>query len=288
MSNFLKLLKYEVRYYAKLLPGILLALMLFSIIGGLQYRFGDADTKVTVEVKDGVTTTTETTHTSTVTFAWDFGTPSPFSFNTENTMAVSLQIIYGILIIAAFVLMIVGIAQRFYRNLLKNEGYLMLSLPVSPAVHITIKFVGALLMVVVLTLGVYLSGVIYLACANQLQTLTGYLAQMEIALLSGYGTRDRMSLIGIMIVMEGISKQLLLYVVILVGTLLPRFKVPASIALFFAISWLESLLLKLIAPGIYWEMATASLAIHAYVPIAFIALHFVLAVWLLRKKFNLE
>lgn len=52
---------------------------------------------------------------------------------------------YFFLIIAVFVVTLVIIIQRFYRNLLGDEGYLMFTLPVKPWQHITNKLLTAVM-----------------------------------------------------------------------------------------------------------------------------------------------
>ena len=54
--------------------------------------------------------------------------------------------VYVLLIIAIFALTFVVMIQRFYKNLLKDEGYLMFTLPVSVSQHILSKAVMALVM----------------------------------------------------------------------------------------------------------------------------------------------
>jgi len=51
--------------------------------------------------------------------------------------------IYGLLIAAAFVATFIVLLQRFYRNLLKDEGYLMFTLPVKPWQHIAVKTINS-------------------------------------------------------------------------------------------------------------------------------------------------
>ena len=48
-------------------------------------------------------------------------------------------ILYGCIIVAIFVISLLVMIQRFYRNLLKEEGYLMFTLPVPPRNHIFAK-----------------------------------------------------------------------------------------------------------------------------------------------------
>ncbi len=65
-----------------------------------------------------------------------------------NFVAGMSMFTYVILVLAIFVLTYVVMIQRFYKNLLGDEGYLMFTLPVKPSSHILAKlFVSTLWMV---------------------------------------------------------------------------------------------------------------------------------------------
>ena len=68
------------------------------------------------------------------------GTP-----NLESMLKGISISLYVILIIAVFVLTLVIVIQRFYKNLLGDEGYLMFTLPVKAWQHILSKFLTAVI-----------------------------------------------------------------------------------------------------------------------------------------------
>jgi len=78
----------------------------------------------------------------------------------ETTENFNLQIfirglgmaLYFFLILAVFVVTLVLIIQRFYKNLLGDEGYLMFTLPVKPWQHILNKLLTALIWCVLSTI----------------------------------------------------------------------------------------------------------------------------------------
>ena len=76
-------------------------------------------------------------------------------------VAVPLLVLFA-LYIAAFVVALLYVLQRFYRGLLGNEGYLMFTLPVSPAQLIGAKALTALILEVVSVVVAILGGVIIL------------------------------------------------------------------------------------------------------------------------------
>src|SRR5680860_1037839 len=56
------------------------------------------------------------------------------------TPAILSMIIYIIIMVGMFVMTFLMMIQRFYKNLLSDEGYLMLTLPTKPWKHITSNF----------------------------------------------------------------------------------------------------------------------------------------------------
>lgn len=60
-----------------------------------------------------------------------------------SALATVMAVMYVMVIIAAFVITLIVIIQRFYKNLLTDEGYLMFTLPVKAHSHITSKGIVA-------------------------------------------------------------------------------------------------------------------------------------------------
>ncbi|MEI3280961.1 MAG: hypothetical protein V8R46_09675 [Eubacterium ramulus] len=54
-------------------------------------------------------------------------------------------LIYGLLIVALMIVTIVMVLQRFYKNLLKGEGYLMHTLPVPTWMLVASKVISSLI-----------------------------------------------------------------------------------------------------------------------------------------------
>ncbi len=63
-----------------------------------------------------------------------------------NAIAVVISgLIYGLLIVALMIVTIVMVLQRFYKNLLKGEGYLMHTLPVPTWMLVASKVISSLI-----------------------------------------------------------------------------------------------------------------------------------------------
>lgn len=65
--------------------------------------------------------------------------------------------IYFFIIVATFIITLVVMIQRFYKNLLSDEGYLMFTLPVTPGKHIISKMIVSILWAVVSVIAAVLS-----------------------------------------------------------------------------------------------------------------------------------
>lgn len=78
--------------------------------------------------------------------------------NLQNGVAV-LIIIYTLIITAGMVMTAYLLVERFYHNLLGNEGYLMFALPVTTADHIVEKLLSALIWTAIGIVAVLLSGI---------------------------------------------------------------------------------------------------------------------------------
>ena len=103
-----KLLKYEFRATARTYGGMYLALLAASVLFGGSVR------------------------------RWN-GTNS----DAYSTLVGLLSLVYTAVIIGTVVVTIMTIVQRFYRNLLGREGYLMHTLPVTETQLVTSKLISS-------------------------------------------------------------------------------------------------------------------------------------------------
>lgn len=104
-----KLLKYEIKATARIFLPIFLSLLVFAVISK------------TISVLD------------------------PQKLHTPSTIS---MVIYFTIMVGMFVTTFIVMIQRFYRNLLSNEGYLMFTLPIKPWKHIASKLLVSMLWIV--------------------------------------------------------------------------------------------------------------------------------------------
>lgn len=178
----------------------------------------------------------------------------------ENFRTGFVQALFG-LIIAAFFLMIfaamiialVLMINRFYRNFLKDEGYLMHTLPVSVhglvwskvIVSFAILIITGIVVVCVMMFTVFnLAGIAAADIANGLMPLNEFIA--EIAETTGL-TKGNIWLFAIEILflfaVSGVSSCLMIYASMAIGHSASNKKVMYSIIAFVAISFIFQMLM---------------------------------------------
>lgn len=153
--------------------------------------------------------------------------------------AIAMLVFFG-LIIAAGVLTAVLVIQRFYLGLLKDEGYLMFTLPVKPWQLLTSKVVSALV-VCALSLGVGVLSVMIL----------GYQMEDYQRMFSGLGTTIQtypesfiaLLVLGLAYAFAAITQ---IYVSLALGHLANRHRIAWAVGVYIAIqtvlSWLSTAL----------------------------------------------
>ena len=116
-----KLLKYEVKATGRLFLPLYLAILLFAFVNRLINPFE--------RVGNSFTSTVE-------------------GFSFLNMIRMMGAFVYFALIVAVIAMTFIIMIQRFYKNLLGDEGYLMFTLPVKPWQHIISKLLVSLLWIV--------------------------------------------------------------------------------------------------------------------------------------------
>lgn len=166
-------------------------------------------------------------------FSLTNGLPLPMA----QIKLIPLLVFFG-LIIAAGVLTAVLVIQRFYLGLLKDEGYLMFTLPVKPWQLLASKVISALV-VALLSMGVGLLSVLIL----------GYQVEDYEQLFSNLGTAIRMYpetfiallFMGLTCAFAGITQ---IYVSLALGHLANRHRIAWAVGIYIVIqtvlSWLSS------------------------------------------------
>jgi hypothetical protein len=246
MLKLLKLLKYEVRYYARILPLMYGALVLLTLVFGLKER-----------VK-----------------------PSPLSFDTSG-MIFLLPIL---VVCIACVITLVYIVHRFIDNLLKAPGYLSLTLPVT-VWHILAAKAIAAVCAALATVGICLAlgAVLFeLASWTKMELFEGF--NLSAGALPWVKN-------ALFVIVTAFRQAALIYALITVSRLLPKFRNFCAVAGWFLAGAIEHIIESRISIA-FGSVPSLSLSHLSFVSIAaqavFACLYFLAAGFLLKKTFNAE
>lgn len=245
-----KLLKYEFRYYFRILPSLYLVLALAALSAGFQMRQSDS-------------------HQGLLTLVW------------------------AALIIAIMVITFVLIIQRFTDNLLKNPGYLMFTLPVTPWTLTASKALASLCTILMSALSLTISALIY-TTAYRGQINIGNI-NFRISDLQSIGSPAEIVifvLIGFIMILEQIC---LFYAIITASRMLPRFRFAAGAVMYFLITYhVQQPVFRLArsfqnhGDSFYSYRSLLAAVPYGITALAFTALFFWLTGFLLQRKLNLE
>lgn len=146
------------------------------------------------------------------------------------TAAIAVMLYFGV-IIAVFVVTAVILIQRFYKNLLGDEGYLMFTLPVTVTEHIGAKTLVAFAMCIIAALTAMLSFVICIGNGSGLwielsHAIPELIAQKPLILLE---TLLLMSL-------AGVTGILFIYLCLALGHLAKKYRIAMAIVWYFVLS----------------------------------------------------
>lgn len=226
-----------------------------------------------------------------------------YSSNVNPGVAQGIAMtVYISVIVASFVVTLVILIQRFYKSLLGDEGYLMFTMPVTPAQNIWAKTIIAFLMSVLCAIATTAS-VFVLASNVELWTaLFQNFGDIMRYLFSSYHTPLAIFEVFLAIVVSTVSGILFIYVCIALGHLAKRHRVAMAVVAYFGLStllqiigtqgmllfgrarWIQQMMWNLDGLSavhfLMWLMIASSLLIGAG---SFLGTNYILS-----KKLNLE
>jgi len=232
---------------------------------------------------------------------FSFDTPVP-DFIANVTMAT-----YIIIIVAIVVLTYLVMIQRFYKNLLSDEGYLMFTLPVKSWQHIASKLVVAV-MWTILSLLVTLFTIFLMVFNSEMiphiQELVAEV-QQEFAPLNHAAIVSLFLQLSVTALISSVATILMIYTSIAIGHVFGKHRVLASFGAFlginFAIQSASSLFMAFIMPstiekldefdGAFVEIMNllqGLFQISNVINILLCAVFFLVTSYILQKKLNLE
>ncbi|HBN81002.1 MAG TPA: hypothetical protein DD433_06455 [Ruminococcaceae bacterium] len=231
------------------------------------------------------------------------------SMNSGNIGASGLQIptflamtAYVCIVVAIVVVTLVATIQRFYKNLLTDEGYLMFTLPVSVHSHIFSKLLVASVWTLLSTIFSILSVFILAASPDFMNTLS----RMIQSFLQAFGQFGApMYLItgeAVVLVLVTLAASILnIYVSIALGHLVKKHRVAGALGAYFLIGLVEQFLFSIFMTAAKngewfrsfenWDhtvLIESGLAALILVTAALGAIYYFGTYYILKNKLNLE
>jgi len=231
------------------------------------------------------------------------------SINSDN-LKIPLIIsgsVFAIIIIAICVMTLVVTIQRFYKNLLSDEGYLMFTLPVKAHSHIISKLLVSMLWSF---LSAIVSGfAILLMAANpkSMSELSKFMADCADG-INKVGFPAYVIIIeGIVLVLISVAGSIVtIYAAMAIGNLSGKHRVLLSLGAYIGFGTIEQIVATIILFAFpkNWEIYFDNVTQYNYMPavsaaqlfmlgmiiftMIFGVAYYVLTNWLLKKKLNLE
>ena len=214
-----KLLKYEIKATARTFLPLYLALVVLTII-----------TKILISIALPGTVLDSTS-----------------GSNFEIPLGISMTV-YFTIIVALSVLTLIVIIQRFYKNLLTDEGYLMFTLPVQTSKLILSKLIVGLMWTFVCGVAVAVS-IFILAIGNiSVMEITQGINVFYSGFQNQFGMSPNMLIweMIILMIVDIVASILMIYVAIAIGQLFSQHRIMAAFGAYIAISVVIQILATLL------------------------------------------
>jgi hypothetical protein len=211
-----KLLKYEIKSAARIFLPLYASLVLFAVINNIFFKINNNE----------------------------------LFMNIISVISISA---YIFIIIAIFVLTLLVMIQRFYKNLLGDEGYLMFTLPVKTGEHIVSKLLTSMMWVITSTIVTIVSVLIISYNENTFASLQNAISQVFSEISRVFGINGYAYLIEffIFLLMVLATNILMIYASIAVGQLVSKHKVLGAFGAYLGFYILSQIIISIIFVSYY-------------------------------------
>jgi hypothetical protein len=218
-------------------------------------------------------------------------------FNLQATLKMLSITAYFALIVAVFVMTLVIAIQRFYKNLLGDEGYLMFTLPVKAWQHITSKLVTAIMWYILSIAAIACSILILVGTKEVFEFLPKFIQMVQQG-IGSYG----LVIFPVLVLIELAAGTMMIYDAIALGHLFSKHRLLASFAMYCVLYGIQQFLLvififtlgntmfaSIINSSIPTPMQVSMfITLLGFAGALMITAHFVVINFVLKKKLNLE
>lgn len=174
-----------------------------------------------------------------------------FTLNQEKFDAPAMisMIMYIIIMVGMFVMTFIMMIQRFYKNLLSDEGYLMLTLPVKSWKHIVSKLLVSMMWMIASGIAALISILIISLKIGDITKIAEGFATLHYQVLEQLGTSAYLLSFEVIIgfLLSLASGILIVYASIAIGHLFSQHKVLATFGAFIVLSTLSQILFLLMS-----------------------------------------
>jgi hypothetical protein len=224
------------------------------------------------------------------------------NLNLQTTISIISTIIYFALIVGIVIMTLVIMVQRFYKNLLGDEGYLMFTLPVKTWNHIITKLLTAMLWTILSFLIIILSFITIASSAPMnMKSILAELPRLIAAFTDIFGNTGFFT-IPFYAISALASNILMIYSAISLGHLFSKHKLVASFGMYCILYIIDQIItimfMSLFGRNFLYSVITAGTPtpsqINTFilsltvVPILLIIGNFILTNMILNKKLNIE
>lgn len=276
-----KLLKYEFKATSRMLPLIYAGVLIFSVLLGFSSRDGFI-------LNDG-----------------SFYSP------VMEKVFVLMVILYMIMIVGLIGITAIMILERFYRNMLKGEGYLMHTLPVPTWMHVASKTITAMVWEILAVIVFFVSALLIVLCSGEL--VGADLRDILQAIFDNIDIFTGMNLLRLVVsileLLVGFAASILFfYAAMAIGGAFNRHKVLYSVLVYLGINIIKSIINAVFSLGPISRILAVTVDTNGVSPdglsvdmqtmmymlqgiginLVYGAIAFALTVYFLQKKLNLE
>lgn len=214
-------------------------------------------------------------------------------------------VLYVMIIFTTFALTFVVMIQRFYKNLLGDEGYLTFTLPVKPAAHIISKMLVSFVWLVASIAVTILSILILSANPKSFRVLGEFFRQVSVLFTGGYGQNSL--LLTLELIFGGIvgifTCTLMVYAAIAIGHLCHNHRVLASFGAYLGLMVVIQIVTALVMSLPIFNLITSEIStqdagmswmtgvlfpVYIVLDVLFGVAFFLITKYIFAKRLNLE
>jgi hypothetical protein len=236
-----------------------------------------------------------------------------FAIRAGSNIGTAAVLVYAVLFVAAMLTTLILIIQRFSKNLLGSEGYLMFTLPVSTGSQLWNKTISAIIWCLLTNIAVVISWILIMVCSDadfsamtygNVNSVGDFISQAFDYFGKGQVIGTAVELLAVVMIVSG-SLALKVYASIAVGHEVENHRGICSVGVFIGFSILESIILnavgdkfgdigKDIAVKIADNTANALTGVHevaisiGIVMAIFGAIYFAATWFIMDRKLNLD